>query len=52
MSGGFTNYESMPSGKKVKSLKKKYSLFFSDRRDILEPEPEPVIRDPEKWKDH
>ena len=32
----------MPSGKKVKSLKNKYSLFFSDRRDIpdLEPVPE------------
>ena len=28
----------MPSGKKVKSLKKKYSSFFSDRRDIPEPE--------------
>ena len=31
-------YKSMPSGKKVKSLKNKYSLFFSTRRDIPEPE--------------
>ena len=31
----------MPSGKKDKSLKKKYSSFFSNRRDIPEPEPEP-----------
>ena len=31
----------MPSGKKDKSLKKKYSLFFSKRRYIPEPEPEP-----------
>ena len=31
----------MPSGKKVKSLKNKYSLFFSNGRDIPEPEPEP-----------
>ena len=31
----------MPSGKKEKSLKKKYSLFFSNRRYIPEPEPEP-----------
>ena len=31
----------MPSGKKDKSLKKKYSLFFRNRRDIPEPEPEP-----------
>ena len=31
----------MPSYKKEKSLKKKYSLFFSTRRDIPEPEPEP-----------
>ena len=30
----------MPSGKKDKSLKKKYSSFFSNRRDIPEPEPE------------
>ena len=33
----------MPSGKMVKSLKKKYSSFFSDRRDIPEPEPEPEL---------
>ena len=31
----------MPSGKKDKSLKNKYSLFFSNRRDIPEPEPDP-----------
>ena len=31
----------MPSDKKERSLKKKYSLFFSNRRDIPEPEPEP-----------
>ena len=31
----------MPSGKKKKSLKKKYSSFFIDRREIREPEPEP-----------
>ena len=31
----------MPSGKKDKSLKKKYSSFFSNRRDIPETEPEP-----------
>ena len=31
----------MPSGKKERSLKKKYSLFFSDRRNIPELEPEP-----------
>ena len=30
----------MPSGKKDKSLKKKYSSFFSNRIDIPEPEPE------------
>ena len=30
----------MPSDKKLKSLKKKYSFFFSTRRDI----PEPVDR--------
>ena len=30
----------MPSSKKEKSLKNKYSLFFSNRRDIPEPEPE------------
>ena len=30
----------MPSGKKVKSLKNKYSSFFSNRRDIPEPVPE------------
>ena len=30
----------MPSGKKLNSLKNKYSSFFSDRRDIPEPEPE------------
>ena len=30
----------MPSGKKVKSLKNKYSAFFSNRRDIPELEPE------------
>ena len=28
----------MPRGKKVKSLKNKYSSFFSKRRDIPEPE--------------
>ena len=28
----------MPSGKKVKSLKRKYSLLFSNRRDTPEPE--------------
>ena len=32
-------YEAMPSGKKEKSLKNKYSLFFC--KDIPEPEPEP-----------
>ena len=31
----------MSSGKKDKSLKTKYSSFFSNRRDIPEPEPEP-----------
>ena len=31
----------MSSVKKEKSLKKKYSLFFSDRKDTPEPEPEP-----------
>ena len=31
----------MPSGKKERSLKKKYSSFFSNRTDISEPEPEP-----------
>ena len=31
----------MPSGKKEKSSKNKYSSFFSNRRDIPEPEPEP-----------
>ena len=32
----------MSSGKKERSLKKKYNSFFNDRRDIpdLEPEPE------------
>ena len=30
----------MPSSKKENSLKKKYISFFSDRRDIPEPEPE------------
>ena len=30
----------MPSNKKERSLKKKYSSFFRDRRDIPEPEPE------------
>ena len=30
----------MPSDKKGKSLKKKYSSFFNARRDIPEPEPE------------
>ena len=30
----------MPSDKKVKSLKNKYSSFFSNERDIPEPEPE------------
>ena len=30
----------MRSGKKNKGLKKKYSLFFGNRRDIPEPEPE------------
>ena len=29
----------MPSGKKERRLKKKYSSFFSNRRDIPEPEP-------------
>ena len=28
----------MPSGKKERSLKKKYSSFFSNRKDIPEPE--------------
>ena len=31
----------MPSGKKQKSLKNKYSLFFNKRINIPEPEPEP-----------
>ena len=31
----------MPFDKKDKSLKKKYSSFFSNRRDIPEREPEP-----------
>ena len=31
----------MPSGKKERSLKKKYSSFFINKRDIPEPEPEP-----------
>ena len=31
----------MPSGKKERSLMKKYSSFFSNRRDIPELEPEP-----------
>ena len=31
----------MPGGKKEKSLKNKYSLFFSSRGEIPEPEPEP-----------
>ena len=31
----------MPSGKKVKSLKNKYSSFFSNGREIPEAEPEP-----------
>ena len=31
-------YESMPSRKKVKSLKNRCSLFFGNRRDIPEPE--------------
>ena len=30
----------MPGSKKEKSLKNKYSSFFSNRRDIPEPEPE------------
>ena len=30
----------MLSSKKLKSLKNKYSSFFSKRRDIPEPEPE------------
>ena len=30
----------MPSSKKVKLLKNKYSSFFSNRRDIPEPVPE------------
>ena len=34
----------MPSDKKAKSLKKKYSSFFITRRDIPEPEPEPEDR--------
>ena len=31
----------MPSSKKERSLKKKYSSFFSNRRDIPETESEP-----------
>ena len=31
----------MPSSKKEKSLKNKYSPFFSNRRDIPVPKPEP-----------
>ena len=31
----------MPSGKKERSLKTKYSSLFSNRRDTPEPEPEP-----------
>ena len=31
----------MPGGKKEKSLKNKYSSFFSNRKDIPELEPEP-----------
>ena len=31
----------MPSGKKDRSLKKKYDSCFSNKRDIPEPEPEP-----------
>ena len=31
----------MPDGKKDKSLKNNLSSFFSNRRDISEPEPEP-----------
>ena len=31
----------MSSNKKERSLKKKYSLFLSDRRDIPDIEPEP-----------
>ena len=31
----------MPGGKKEKSVKNKYSSFFSNRRDIPEPKPEP-----------
>ena len=31
----------MPRGKKEKSLKNDYSSFFSNTRDIPEPEPEP-----------
>ena len=34
------SYKFMPSGKKDKSLKKKYSSFISNRRDIPELEPE------------
>ena len=33
-------WDFVPSGKKERSLKKKYSLFFSNRRHILETEPE------------
>ena len=33
-------YDIMPRSKKEKSLKNKYSSFFSNRRDIAEPEPE------------
>ena len=35
------SYKFMPGGNKDKSLKKKYSSFFSNRRDVPEPEPEP-----------
>ena len=34
----------MPSDKKEKSLKKRYSSFFNTRRDIPELEPEPGNR--------
>ena len=34
----------MPHDKKLKSLKKKYKLFFDTKRDIPEPVPEPENR--------
>ena len=38
---GIKSYKFMPNGRKDKSLKKKYSLFFSNKIDIPEPQPEP-----------